>query len=172
MEDWTEQEVFVIDNDNKANWAIKKIRESAAEADRLRAIITAEREDLDAKEKAVNDKFEQETSYLKTLLYQYFNTVAHKATKTQESYKLLDGSLVYKKPVVKIAMPDDDEKLIAYLEENAPMLVKTVKKAAWGEFKKNLIISDNGEVVDTTTGEVVDFIGTEESEALFDVKVG
>ena len=45
MEDWTEEEVFVIDNDNKANWAIKKIRESAAEADRLKAIITAEREE-------------------------------------------------------------------------------------------------------------------------------
>ncbi|MBR5678015.1 MAG: host-nuclease inhibitor Gam family protein [Paludibacteraceae bacterium] len=171
MEDWTEEEVFVIDNDNKANWAIKKIRESAAEADRLKAIITAEREDLDSKEKAVNDKFEQETGYLKTLLYQYFNTVAHKATKTQETYKLLDGSLVYKKPTIKIAMPDD-EKLVAYLEQNAPMLVKTVKKAAWGEFKKNLTISDDGNVVDTTTGEVVDFIGTEESEASFDVRVG
>lgn len=168
MEDWI-TEGFVIDNDTKANWALKKIREATAEADRLKAIITAEREELKTKEAEIDDRLKSETGYLKGMLLSYFGNVEHKKTKTQESYKLLDGSLVYKLPVRKIIQPDDAE-LIKYLEETAPMLVTTVKKPAWGEFKKNLTLTDDG-VFDSTTGEKLDFIKTEESEASFDVKV-
>ena len=166
-----ENEGFVIDNDNKANWALKKIREATAEADRLKAIITAERDELAEKERKINEKLDHDTSYLKGLLYGYFETVEHKATKTQESYKLLDGSLVYKIPTRKIAKPDED-KLVAYLKTNAPELVKTVETAAWGDFKKTLALADDGTVVNTETGEVLDFIGTEETAGSFDVKVG
>ena len=166
-----ENEGFVIDNDNKANWALKKIKEATAEADRLKAIITAERDELTEKEDRINEKLERDTGYLKALLYNYFETVEHKATKTQESYKLLDGSLVYKIPTRKIAKPDEG-RLIAYLKTNAPELVKTVETAAWGDFKKALAVADDGTVINVETGEVLDFIGTEETAGTFDVKVG
>lgn len=174
MEDYEKSfyaEGFVIDNDNKANWAIKKIKEATAEADRLLAIVAAEREELDAKEQAIEDKLENDTKYLKSLLYGYFETVESKETKTQKSYKLLDGSLIFKKPAMKIVKPEEDTALIDYLEKNAPALVETVKKPAWGEFKKTLAVSDAGEVLDTNTGEILDFVKAEESEAVFDVKV-
>ena len=172
MDEFMEQDGFVVDTDTKANWCLKKIKEAIDDADRLKKIIADERAELDAKEKAINEKLEHETSYLKGLLFMYFGTVAHKATKTTESYKLLDGSLIYKKPVAKIVKPaEDDAELIKYLEETAPMLVETIKKPAWGEFKKNLTLTDDG-VFDTTTGEKLDFIKTEESEGSFDIKVG
>ena len=173
-EDFDEQENtgFVIDDDTKANWALKKIREATAEADRLKAIITAERDELDQKEQKINDKLDRETGYLKSLLYGYFETVEHKATKTQESYKLLDGSLVYKKPARKIVKPENEGLLVAYLEGAAPNMVETVKKAAWGEFKKVLTVDESGTVINAETGEVLDFIGTEETAGSFDVKVG
>ena len=171
MEDFTEQEGFEITNDNLANWACKKIKEATEEADRLKKIITAERKELDSKEKAINEKLANETGYLKGLLFTYFGKVDHKETKTQSTYKLLDGSLVFKKPARKIVKPESETELVQYLEQNAPMLVETIKKPAWGEFKKSLTMTDTGEVVDTTTGEVVDFIKTEETEASFDVKV-
>lgn len=174
MEDYEKSfyaEGFAIDNDAKANWAIKKIKEATAEADRLKAIVKAEREELDAKEQAIDDKLENDTKYLKSLLYGYFETVEHKQSKTQESYKLLDGSLVFKKPTLKIVKPEDDSALVAYLEKSAPEYVETVKKAQWGEFKKALTITDDGEVVNTATGEKVEIVKIEESEAVFDVKV-
>lgn len=164
------EEQFTIDSDIKCEWAIKKIKEATAEADRLKAIIVAEREELDRKETEIDEKLKHETSYLKGLLFEYFGKVVHKKTKTQESYKLLSGSLIYKLPTTKIAKPDDDE-LVKYLETNAPIYVETVKKAAWGEYKKSLSIAEDGSVVDTATGEVVDFIKTEESEGSFDIKV-
>lgn len=170
MEDY-ESEVFTVDTDAKANWALKKIKEETEEADRLKAIITAEREELDRKEKEIEDRLVNKTGYLKGLLYEYFGTVEHKQTKTQESYKLLDGSLVYKKPTRKIVKPEDDTALMIYLDVNAPEYVETKKSVRWGDYKKNLAITDDGSVVDTSTGEQLSFIQTEESEASFDVKV-
>ena len=167
-----EQYGFVIDNDIKANWALKKIKESTAEHDRLKAIIEDERRDLMEKAEAIDAKLEHDVSYLKGLLFNYFNTVEHKATKTQESYKLLDGSLVYKVPTRKIVKPKDEGRMIEYLEKTAPEFVKTEKKVAWGDFKDSLTIADDGTVVDSSTGEVLDFVEAEETEGAFDVKVG
>ena len=171
MEQINEQEGFTIDNDQKANWAIKKIREEIAEADRLKAIIIAERESLAEKEKAIDEKLDNETKYLKGLLFRYFESVKHKETKTQETYKLLDGSLVFKKPSVKIVKPESDDQLVSYLEQGQPDLIDTIKKPRWGEFKKNLTLTDDGEVVDMATGEKLDFVKTEEDPGSFDVKV-
>ena len=164
-------EGFVVDSDVKANWCVKKIREAQAEAERLMAIIAEERADLDAKQKAIEEKLKNEVEHLKGLVYPYFETVEKKETKTQQSYKVLDGTLIFKKPSVKIVKPDNDAELVDYLEINAPMFVETVKKPIWGEYKKNLQIAEDGSVVDTTTGEVVTFIKTEENEGSFDVKV-
>ena len=164
-------EKFEVKTYAQANWCLKKIKEETEEADRLKAIITAEREELDRKEKEIEERLTNKTGYLKGLLFEYFNQVEHKQTKTQESYKLLDGSLVYKKPVLKIVKPDDDV-LVNYLENNAPEMVEIVKKPAWGEFKKTLTVSEDGKVFDTVTGGEVEFLTTEESTATFDVKVG
>mgnify|MGYP002521596863 CR=1 FL=1 len=174
MEDYEKsfyEEGFVIDNDVKCNWAVKKIKEATAEAVRLKAIIAAEREELDAKEQAIDDKLENDTKYLKSLLYGYFQTVEHKQSKTQESYKVLDGTLVFKKPALKIVKPEEDTAVLIYCETNAPEYVETKKSVKWGDFKKNLVITDDGLVVDKNTGEQLTFIQAEESEAAFDVRL-
>ena len=171
-EEKIEKDKFIVDNDGAANWCLKKIREEIAEADRLKAIIIEERASLAEKEKAINEQLDHKIGYLKGLLFTYFGTVDHKKTKTQESYKLLDGSLVFKKPSVKIVRPENEDQLIEYLEQGQADMVDTVKKAKWGEFKKNLTISDDGEVVDMATGEKLDFVKTEEDPGSFDVKVG
>ena len=109
------QEGFTIDNDKTANWAIKKIKEEQEEHARLQAIIDDELAELTKKQEEINKRLENKTAYLKSLLYLYFEKVPHKETKTQSSYKLLDGSLVFKKPSISIVRPDNDQ-LVAYLE--------------------------------------------------------
>lgn len=162
-------ESFCIDNDKLADWAIRKIHAEQEEHDRLQALIDSEREDLNKKQQEIDDRLQQKTGYLKSLLYGYFETVQHKETKTQESYKLLSGSLVYKKPSVSIVRPDNDQ-LVAYLE-NAGRgdLIETKKTAAWGEYKKTLTISYDGQVI-SEDGEILDFIATEEKAGEFNVK--
>lgn len=172
---WDEEETtteFIINSDNLANWAVKKIKEAQDEHDRLVAIAKAEIEKRNLQIEKLDEQLENKTSFLKGKLYEYFNNVEHKSTKTQESYKLLDGSLVWKKPTTKIVKGNDeawDSALLFYLEESQPELIEVVKKPLWGEFKKNLAIN-NGQVVDMATGEVLDFIKTEEDTGKFDIK--
>lgn len=166
-----ENERFSVNDDKAANWAIKKIKEKVAEADRLKAIIAAEREELAAKEQAINERLDNETKYLKSLLFTYFGTVAHKETKTQESYKLLDGNLIFKKPSQKLV--PDKEKLLAYLKaNNMPEFVKVKEEVDWASYKKECEISD-GKAVNVQTGDILpdDIVTVEEDPGSFDVKV-
>lgn len=162
-------EGFVVDDDKKAEYCLKKIKAAQAERDRLIALVNAEWDELDQKAKQIEQKYESETGYLKALLYRYFETVEKKETKTQQSYKLLSGSLVFKKPSVSIIKPDND-RLVAYLESaGREDLIQTTKTAAWGEWKKTLTLTDDGEVL-SEDGEILDFVTIEEKAGEFNVK--
>ena len=161
-----EHENFIIDNDKKADWAIKTISEAEAERARLVKLAEEEIEELNEKIEKVNAHFETDTAYLKSLLFDYFGKVPHKKTKTQESYKLLSGSLVYKVPSVKIA--HDDEKLLEYLDGTE--YVKVKKSVDWAEFKKHLDITESNEVVNVDTGEIVEACSIEDVAASFNIK--
>lgn len=163
-----EREGFSINDDNVADWALRKIAEERAELDRLTSIATQQIEELQLKIKHLEEVAERKTAFLKGCLAQYFQTVPHKATKTQESYKLLSGSLVFKLP--KQSMVKDDAELIEHFRQNGLQeYIKTEEKPIWGEYKKNLAIVD-GKVIDTTTGEIVDAVRVEEAPGVFDVK--
>ena len=156
---------FIIDNDAKADWALEQIKEKEEERDRLINIALQKIEDLNLQIEDIKTKCDSETWYLKGLLAEYFGTVPHKETKTQESYQLLSGKLIYKKPSVKIN--HDDEKLIEWLNDTE--YVETKKTLKWSEYKKHLVICDN-EVIDGETGEIVEACTIEEVPASFDVK--
>ena len=163
------REEFQITDDRSAEWAIKKIKAAEDEYVRLMELVQAERKELDMKAEELSKHLESETGYLKGLLFKYFETVEKKETKTQSSYKLLSGSLVLRKPSVKIVKPDET-KLVEFLEANGyEKFVQTKKSAAWGEFKKEVEIKD-GQVILDDTGEVLDWIETEEDPGKFEVK--
>lgn len=159
------EEKFVIDNDKKAEWALEQIKEKEEECTRLINLALEKIQDLNMQIVELNNKCANETGYYKGLLAEYFNTVPHKETKTQESYQLLSGKLVYKKPSVKIN--HDDEKLIEWLSETE--YVETKQTIKWGEYKKNLTVQGN-DVIDVETGEVVEACTVEEVPASFEIK--
>lgn len=163
-------EGFVVDDDKKAEYCLKKIKAAQAERDRLIALVNAEWDELDQKAKQIEQKYESETGYLKALLYRYFETVEKKESKTQQSYKLLSGSLVFKKPMLTIQRPDD-ETLLKILHENAPELIETVEKPKWSEYKKQLCIVNNGTQIIDATGAYVDDIYLEETPGSFGIKI-
>lgn len=161
---------FEIVSDMLAEWAIKKIKQEENEHDRLVAIAKAEIEELNRQIELLDKARDSRNNYLKSKLYEYFNTVAHKETKTQETYKLLSGSLVFKKPSQKM-VPDKD-KLLAYVKEhNMPEFVKVKEEVDWANYKKECEILD-GKVVNFETGELLpeDIITVEAVPGSFDVK--
>lgn len=168
--DYELDESFTITDDKLADWAVRKIKEEEAERDRLISIANDQIAELNLRISQLESQCNNKTSFLKSHLQQYFTTVPHKETKTQESYKLLSGSLVMKKSGIKII--HDDDKLLAYLEANdGADYIKTKKSIDWAEFKKNLTISD-GKIVDTELGTIIDpsICSIEDVPASFDIK--
>ena len=154
----------VIDNDEKAELALCKIRRHIEERDRIVATCMAfERQYQQRREKAIRDA-ERETSYLSALLEAYFETVTKKATKTQETYTLPSGKLKRKFAAQKIEH-DDETLMQAY-----PAYVQQKPTLAWGELKKRLAIQ-GGVVLDTETGEIVSGASVFNVPAVFTVEV-
>ena len=148
------EESFKIENDKTADWAITQIQEAEAERDRLIALAESQIDDLNNKIEELKTKCENDTKYLRGCLAMYFETVPSKETKTQKSYKLLAGTLIFKKPTTKIVHNDDN--LLKYLEENdGNDYIKLKKSIDWAEFKKTLTVSDAGEIVDTELGTII-----------------
>lgn len=162
-------EGFAIDNDGKADWAIRKIAEEQAELDRLEAVAQQQKAEIDQRIEAERKRIEQRTSYLRAELERYFDTVPHRKTKTKESYRLLSGSLTRKKGGVEYTR--DDKKLAAWMQHNGYAdLVKTEPKPAWGMFKKLLTPTESGAVTLAETGEVVDGVIAEQKPDTFSVE--
>lgn len=154
-EEMTAAEEWVIDDDSKAEWALRKILEAYDERDRLLALVQSERDRLDKQEQSIQEKCRSDTAHLEALLREYMGSVKTRDTAAQSSYKLLSGTLVYKKPKTDIAQ---GEELLAWLEKNRPELVRVKKEAAWSDVKKAVSETEDGVFVLADSGEVVEGI--------------
>lgn len=158
-----------IADDETADWAVSKIAEERAEYDRIKALADEQIARIMEKVQAAERRLENGTSYLTSKLAEYFRTVPHKKTKTTESYRLLSGTLKVK--YGGTSMKQDDEKLLEYLKATGnDDMIQTVHKPRWGEFKKRLEII-GGQIVDTTTGEIVEGVEVIERPDNFTVEV-
>lgn len=138
---------FTVDNDQKAEWAARKIREA-------RQDTKAWTEYYERQLSAIRRANEDTEAYFAALLADYFETVPHKATKTQESYSLPSCKLV-----LKAQQPEfnrDEAVLCDYLDKKGrDDLVKITRRADWAALKKTLKVMEDGTCVDAD-GEVVE----------------
>ena len=163
-----DEERFVIDNDEKAEWALKKIREEADEHDRLIALASAEAERIARRVEEIDKAYENNTSWLKHQLSLYFDTVPHKTTKTQEKYALLSGTLVRKKGGIEYKR--DDAALLSWLNESRlDQFIKTKLDVDWKELKARTSVSEDGMVIFDETGEIVDGVTAAQKPDTFDI---
>lgn len=154
-------EGYVIDTDAKAQWALDKIREARADRD-------AWVKWYEAKIKEITEQTDFNTMNLERMLAEYFATVPHKKTKTQESYPLKGGKLI-----LKTQNPEykrDDKAVIDWLKaNNMPQYVKVKEELAWADLKGATDIFE-GHIV-TEDGEIVPGIEVVEREPKFVVEV-
>ena len=153
---------FEIDDDMKADWAVRKIAEAEAEKKRWYDYYAEAYAKIEASQ-------DSRINYLKSLLRRYFETVPHKETKTQASYPLPSGKLVLKQTGPKFTTKD--EELLPWLIENQMtdyIKTETKQKPMWGELKK--IVSIAGTQVVTEDGEIVPGVTVEEQEPTFEIK--
>lgn len=161
-------ERFVIDNDEKAEWALARIREATEEHERVIALYNAEKERLEAYKAQADQRLETATGYIKGLLAAYLETVPTKKTKTTEKYQLLTGRLV--KKLGGIDYKRDDAQLVGWLKDNGKAeYIKVTEAPAWGELKKGLDVVD-GNVIDRETGILVDGVTAERKPDTFTIE--
>lgn len=138
---------FIVDNDQKAEWAARKIREARQDTQKWT-------EYYERQLSAIRRANEDTEAYFAALLADYFETVPHKATKTQESYSLPSCKLV-----LKAQQPEfnrDEAVLCDYLDKKGrDDLVKITRRADWAALKKMLKVMEDGTCVDAD-GEVVE----------------
>ena len=140
-------EVFRVNDDSSAQWCMQKIKE--AEADRAMW-----KKHYEAQMEKVNQAADSAVAYFTSKLQEYFATVPHKATKTQESYSLPGGMLIQKHQ--QPAYETDDDKLVPWLKQNfMGQLVKIKESADWAALKKVVTVTPDGTHVATDDGEIV-----------------
>lgn len=155
------EESWTIENDQQAEWAIGKIKAAQADLDKWQRYYTAM---IDG----VKVRTEQTVSYMTEKLSEYFQTVPHRETKTQEKYSLPSGDLVLKKP--KEVWNHDDGELLDWLKKNGfSEFVKVTEKPDWAGFKKRLAEDSNGILCDSETGLVCDVVKVKTTEPEFAV---
>lgn len=156
-----EAEGFVIDTDAKAEWALGKIKEARADRDTWVAWYKD-------KIREITEQTDFDTMNLERMLAEYFATVPHKKTKTQESYKLPGGKLV-----LKTQNPEykrDDKTVIDWAKANGmAQFVKVKEELDWAGLKDATAVFE-GHVV-TEDGEIVPGIEVVDREAKFSVEV-
>lgn len=149
-------EGFRIDNDQKAEWALAKIREEQAEAMRIMNVCKSMILHYEQQMKKAEEDLEKKTAYLRSQLEQYFDSVEKRRTKTQEVYKLPSGTLRRKYPGPQFKR--DDDALVKWLKErNMKDYIKVKETADWANLKKAIqvvgdkVVDENGEVVEGIT---------------------
>lgn len=156
-----EAEGFVIDTDAKAEWALKKIKEARADRDTWVAWYKQ-------KIQEITEQTDFDTMNLERMLADYFASVPHKKTKTQESYKLPGGKLV-----LKTQNPEykrDDSKVIEWLKSSGmPQYVKVKEELDWSALKDATAVFE-GHIV-TEDGDVIPGIEVVNRDAKFVVEV-
>lgn len=163
MSEKVEYEAFTIDNDQKAEWAIRRIMEARKDAE------VWEKFYKDAMLK-VRKQAEETEAYMTSLLQAYFCTVPHKRTKTQESYALPSGKLVIKAQQPKYSV--DDAAACAWLSDsNMEDYIKIEKRVDWVQLKKSVSVLDDGSVMLNGTGELINGITAEIREPSFVVDI-
>lgn len=158
-----------IADDSCADWAVCKIAEERAELARIKALAEEQIARIEEKVAAAEKRCENGTRFLTAKLAEYFETVPHKKTKTKHSYRLLSGTLA--KKIGGVTMKQNDEKLLEFLKASGnDDMIQTTEKPKWGEFKKRLEIM-GGQIVDSTTGEIVEGVELVEKPDTFTVEV-
>lgn len=155
-------ETWKIENDQQAEWALKKIHDAKAELEYWTNYYNGL---IDA----LKGRTENTVNFMTMKLSEYFRTVPHKETKTKERYALPSGDLVLVKP--KSVWTHDDAALLDWAKMNGREdCVKTTEKVSWADLKKNLAEAEDGTIYDKETGVVCGAVTASKSAPEFTIE--
>lgn len=150
---------FVIDDDNKADWAVRKIiklQQKTADAKKLAAEQIAKIKEWQS---GIEDDNDSSIEFFMGLLRPYAEQQLDGKKKT---VKLPSGNISFRsvEPSFFIAeekVTSKSKKLTDHIEKLAPEFIITEKSTDWTKFKDTLTVMEDGRVI-SSNGEILDFI--------------
>ena len=164
VEEQETRKPFVVDDDRKAEWVLQQIRNKKAE-------IQKWKEHYEALSNKVCNDLQSDIAWFEGNLKGYFlqkmDEGATRSTKTQTIYDLPSGKLVMKPQDPEFEK--DEPKMIEWLEQSSPELVKVKKSVDWSGMKKAFCVS--GDKMITEDAEIIPGVVVHERENIFKVEV-
>jgi hypothetical protein len=168
-----EEDYFVIDNDQKANWALRKIRHLKNKKNKNEEFAETEIEAIQKEIEKVNSWLESENSSLNNdieyleMKLKYYALDLKDDNPELKTHKLPFGQLQFRKQRKKWEYEDD--KLLEFAEKNLKDAIKVKKRVDKRKLKQKIkVVGDKAVVADT--GEVIDGIRVIERGEKFKVK--
>lgn len=134
---------FHITDKASAEWALRKIRAYKQQIKENEELYNAEIQRLNEWLESVNKKANDNIDYFTALLQEYMIKELEKDPKNR-SIKLPSGTVRFRKQQPEWQF--DEEKVINWLKNNKPELVKVIEKFDKNDVKK--IVKETGEIVD------------------------
>lgn len=159
---------FVIDSEDKANWALRKIAEHEGHLNNANELAQKEIDKIENWFKQIKEQKQNQIEHLQSMLAEYAIKQREKDPKFK-SLKLPNGRFGFRK------RPDkwnyDDEKLLESLKQSEMTdLIKVEEKVNKRDLRKVLEVV-NGKVLNPETGEFIDGVSIEEQGESFNVAV-
>lgn len=161
-----EKEAFKVEDDQAANWALRKISQMKKKIEANNQLAVSEIEKIEEWNKAENEKSQQSIDYFQGLLAEY----ALKKKENDPDFKTLklpNGKLTFRKQQPEWKL--DDSKVIESLKNaGEDDLIKVTEKPKLAEIKKKFKAS-KGKAINPDTGEVIEGITVEDRPEKFGV---
>jgi len=169
-----ENDHFIIDNDPKANWALRKIRhlkqkkkENQEFADEEIEAIQKEIDEVNQWLESENESLDNDIEYMEGMLRGYAEKL--KADDPElKTHKLPFGQLQFRKQRDKWKY--DNDKLLEFAEKNLVDTIKIKKQVDKRKLKKKIKVVGSKAVV-ADTGEVIEGIEVIQRGEKFKIKV-
>lgn len=168
-----DDEGFVVDDDNKATWCLRKIKHFKSKQDKNKELAEKQIEEIEKEIREVEQWLEEENSklnnsieFMKSKLYSYAQQLREENPELK-THKLPFGQLQFRKQRPKWKY--DNDKLLSFAEENYEDLIK-VKRSVNKRKLKSQAKLVGGKVIIEKTGEVIEGVEVVERPEKFKVK--
>lgn len=166
-------EGFVVDDDNKATWCLRKIKHFKSKQEKNKELAEKQIEEIEKEIREVeqwledeNSKLDNSIEFMESKLYSYAQQLRREDPELK-THKLPFGQLQFRKQRPKWKY--DNDKLLNFAEEKYKDLIKVKRSVDKRKLKSQAKII-GGKVIIEKTGEVIEGVEVIERSEKFKVK--
>jgi hypothetical protein len=167
------QEGWTPTTDYEVTQLLKYLSDKQKETDRVVESAKEEIEMLSRISKDATDKQNRVADRINYLCSRYVldevDEDDRRETKTMIKYRLARGEIVINKAVKKIKKPTPENETI--LTSKYPQFIKQEPKFQWSDFKETIELDEDGNVIDKSTGQIVEGVQVVETPQTVSIKL-